>query len=644
MVLDEPLLNYRVRAGSGYRRSIQDATYRERMEHFYAKHRDAVQRRGTDLILAKDAFNESQRAYRDTLESRATALEQELGGLQREIAEATAALAAGGLPRVDWGDLGGLAPLSPRWGRDRGTPIDRYYIERFIATHQDDVRGRVLEVREPMYTERFGGGRVTASDVVDRDAGNPRATVVADLRDAAAIPGAAYDCIIVTQTLQLVDDVAAAVRECSRLLKPGGTLLVTVPSVIRVDDEAGRDADFWRLTEASARSLFARVFPVDAFDVGVFGNVKACAAFLYGLSVEEMNAADLDHIDPQFPLGVTIRAVKPRVLSALDRSRTTFAASRVGSSNRAIILCYHRVADLSPDSHALCTPPAAFRDHMMHLRDRCTPVALGDLVRAAAVGAIPDRAVAVTFDDGYLDALRTASPILLEHGVPATFFVNSDRLDQEHERWWDILERVLLTEPDLPVYLSLRVGAHDVRVPTASSGERAAALEALNGAAWTLDADERRQLAAGVLAWSGAAAPPRVSHRVMTGDEIRALADRPGHAIGAHTVHHLALTCHDVATKRREIEDDRRALEQRLGRPVDLLSYPYGELDAETIAAVRVAGFRAAVTVEAGVVAAGANRLLLPRVEVTRDLQRRFAEHLETIFASDRSTVAAESP
>jgi len=643
VIVDEPLLRYRVRSGSGYRRSIQDATYRARMEHFYAKHRDAVQRRGIELILAKEAFNESQRAYRDTLESRAAALEGELADLQRAIAETTAALAARGLHRVDWGDLGRVAPLSPRWGRDRGTPIDRYYIERFIAAHQADVRGRVLEVREPMYTQRFGAGRVTRSDVVDRDPGNPRAAVVADLRDAAAIPSAAYDCIIVTQTLHLVDDIAAAVRECARLLKPGGTLLVTAPSVIRVDDEAGRDADFWRLTEASARTLFARAFPIDAFEVSLFGNVKVCAAFLYGISVEEMTAADLDDIDPQFPLGVAIRAVKPRA-AAPEGVRNIAAASRVASSNRGVILCYHRIADLAPDSHALCTPPAVFREHMIHLRDRCTPIALDDLVRAAAAGAIPERAVAVTFDDGYLDALRTASPILVEHGVPATFFVNSDRLDEEHERWWDILERVFLTEPHVPARLSLRVAGHDLDMRTAGSGERAAALESLNRTAWTLDADGRRQLAADVLAWSGAAAPPRVSHRVMTAGEIRALAQRPGHAIGAHTVHHLALTCHDAATKRREIDDDRRALEHRLGRAVDLFSYPYGELDAETIAAVRDAGFRAAVTVESGAVAAGTNRLLLPRVEITRDLQRRFGEYLDTIFSSDRLTVAAVSP
>jgi len=643
-ILEEPLLNYRVRSRSGYRRSIQDDTYRARLDHFYAKHRDAVTRHGLDLILAKEAFNEGQREYRATLEARAASLDAELSALQSEIAEATRALEALGRARVEWGDLGGTAPLSPRWGRDRGTPLDRYYIERFLASHQHDIRGRVLEVREPMYTERFGGSRVAAFDVVDRDAGNPRATIVADLRGATSIADATYDCVILTQTLQLVDDVASVVRECARMLKPGGTLLVTAPSVIRVDDEAGRDGDYWRLTEASARALFADVFPVDAFEVTTFGNVKACAAFLYGISVEEMNPADLDRTDPQFPLGVAIRATKP-ITPAPYVGHPFRGGNRAGRTNSGLIVSYHRIADLSPDSHALCTPPAVFREHLACIRHECTPMALDDLIRAAASGTLPERAVAVTLDDGYLDALTGASPILMEHGVPATFFVNSDRLDDEHERWWDILERVFSSLPSLPPRLSIRVGTQDLQLPTTTPVERAAALDALNGAAWTLDGAARQQLVAGVLEWCGASPSARASHRVLTGGELRALAARPGHTIGAHTVNHLALTCHGADVKRREIAHDKAALERVLGRPVDLFSYPYGELDADTVAAVRDAGFRAAVTVDAGQVRTATNRLLLPRVEITQDVHRRFAQRLDEMFAApSRLTIAAQSP
>src|SRR5207249_4187753 len=157
-------------------------------------------------------------------------------------------------------------------------------------------------------------------------------------------------------------------------------------------------------------------------------------------------------------------------------------------------------------------------------------------VRAAASGQIPDGAVAVTLDDGYLDALRAASPILTEVGVPATFFINTDRLDEEHERWWDVLERALLSEAAVPSILQITVAGQPVRMPTATATERADALEALNRAAWTLDARARLDLASAVLAWSGAGCAPRTTHRVLTGEEIRELTSRPGHTIGAHTV------------------------------------------------------------------------------------------------------------
>lgn len=629
VVLGEPLLNYRVRAGSGYRRSIQPATYLSRLEHFYAKHRAAVERHGLELIHGKEAFLLSQRDYRQTLESRTASLEAELARLRLEIAEAVRMLESRALSRVDWGDLRRVQPLSQHWGRDRGKSIDRHYIEGFLEKHRADVRGRVLEVRDSAYTQRFGGDAVTARDVVDVDPANRLATVIADLRRADTIATDTYDCIILTQTLQLIDDIAAVLAECARILRPGGVLLVTVPSVIRVDDEGGLDGDFWRLTEASARKLFAEVFPLDAFDVTAYGNVMACAAFLYGISVEELTPADLDHADPTVPLVIAIRAEKP---GEIPRTVVNVMSER----HPAAILAYHRVAELTPDSHALCTPPDEFREHMAYLHHNFSPIGLEDLVRAAASGRIPEGAVAVTLDDGYLDALTVASPILTDLGVPATFFVNTDRLNEEHERWWDILERVFLSEATLPSTLELRVGGRILRTPTTTARQRADALELVNRIAWPLDANTREAMVGDVLAWSGADRSPRATHRVLKDDEVRALASRPGHTIGAHTIHHLALSSQPTDTKRREVFENKIALERLLQQPVHLFAYPYGEFDAEAMKAVREAGFRAAVTVQPGLVSAGTNRLLLPRYEITGLQPGDFRLNMRAIFEGCR--------
>jgi peptidoglycan/xylan/chitin deacetylase (PgdA/CDA1 family) len=465
--------------------------------------------------------------------------------------------------------------------------------------------------------------------VIDVDASNGLATVVGDLRRAEAIPSATYDCIVLTQTLQLIDDVPAVLAECERILRPGGVLLATVPSVIRVDDESGPDGDYWRFTEASARKLFADVFPVEAFEVTPFGNVLACSAFLYGLSAEELSPTDLDHVDTTFPVVIAVRAVK---LTPVGDSAARFGVASDGDRTcSGVILVYHRIASLTPDSHGLCTPPEIFREHMDLIRRSFCPISLEDLVRAAAQGCIPERAVAVTLDDGYLDALTTASPILSDCRVPATFFVNTDRLDQQHERWWDMLESVFSSER-IPHALRLQVNGEALNLATASAAERALALKRLNETAWPMSACARAGLVHDVLSWSQVNGFPRATHRVLTGDEIRTLASRPDHGIGAHTVNHLALSAQPVETRRTEIADSKTTLEQLLGRPVQLFSYPYGDFDADTLAIVLESGFLAAVTVETGMVRSGVNRLLIPRCEAAAIDRDALADRLLRMF------------
>lgn len=207
------------------------------------------------------------------------------------------------------GTLRRTRPLSDRWGADRGTPVDRYYIEKFLQEHRQDIRGRVLEVKDGGYTRRFGQG-VTGADVLDVDAGNTRATIVADLADAVAVPGDTFDCFILTQTLQLIYDTQAAVRHAHRVLRRGGVLLVTVPCVSRIAPEYGSRGDFWRFTVASCVRLFGDVFGKEHVDVRSFGNVLVGVAFLTGMAREELTRRELEAHDAGFPLVIAVRATK----------------------------------------------------------------------------------------------------------------------------------------------------------------------------------------------------------------------------------------------------------------------------------------------------------------------------------------------
>lgn len=209
-----------------------------------------------------------------------------------------------------FGDLRRVTPVSRHFGYDRGQPIDRYYIERFLGDHADDVRGRVLEVGDASYTRRFGGDRVAQSDVLHVAEGNSHATIVADITQADHVPSDAFDCIIFTQTLHLVYDARAALHTLHRILKPGGVLLLTVPGISQIDSGAWGEHWYWSFTARALHRMAMEHFAHDSVQVTAHGNVLAAVAFLEGLAVEELRDEELNFRDPAYDVLVTLRAAK----------------------------------------------------------------------------------------------------------------------------------------------------------------------------------------------------------------------------------------------------------------------------------------------------------------------------------------------
>jgi SAM-dependent methyltransferase len=211
---------------------------------------------------------------------------------------------------VDLGALRRTTPIDPNWGFERGTPIDRVYVERFVGGHAPDIRGRVLEIAAPDYTTAFGSG-VTRSDILMAKEGNPEATIVGDLADAPQIPSDSFDCAIVTQTLQFVYDVRAALATLHRILAPGGVLLATVPGITKISPpEDAEYGEWWHYTGRSARRLAEEAFGVGNVEVATFGNVLAASGFLYGLAASDLKPEELDAHDPLYEVIVGLRAVK----------------------------------------------------------------------------------------------------------------------------------------------------------------------------------------------------------------------------------------------------------------------------------------------------------------------------------------------
>ncbi len=212
---------------------------------------------------------------------------------------------------VDFGDLRRTVPLSRHFGFDRGLPVDRHYIEEWLAKRGSDIRGRVLEIGDDSYTRRFGGDRVTDAEVLHLYAGNPSATYVTDLASGEGLPDDHFDCLVLTQTLHLVYDVPAARRTAYRVLRPGGVLLASFPGISQRSDDEWAAYWCWAFTSLSATRLFHEAFPPAGVTVESHGNVLAAVSMLEGIAAEELGADELAVKDPSYEVLITVRAVKP---------------------------------------------------------------------------------------------------------------------------------------------------------------------------------------------------------------------------------------------------------------------------------------------------------------------------------------------
>jgi peptidoglycan/xylan/chitin deacetylase (PgdA/CDA1 family)/glycosyltransferase involved in cell wall biosynthesis/SAM-dependent methyltransferase len=634
-MIAEPMLKYRVRTLSNYYSIIQPEIWLERRNAIMAKHRKTIEQHGLPILYSIETFILEQRKYHQDLEEKKKTLEREIEDLNSHINELGHSLKKIGEPIIDWGDFDHPEPLSTFWGIERGAPIDRYYINKFLDKNRMDIHGHVIEIKDGGYTYRYGDNRVETCDVLDINSANKSATIIADLSRADCIPPDMFDCFILTQTIHIIYDVKRALAHAYRILKPGGILLCTLPSTCRVNcEDGGLDAgDYWRFTEASVRRIFAEIFPPEAFEVSVKGNVKACVAFLEGLAAEEVAPGMLDHTDPWHPLLFCVRGVKPHHTPGSETIRPyplPIQHKRPGGA----ILFYHRIAMLAPDPHALCIAPNLFRDHMCHLRDHYRPISLNDLVAGMKNGELPERALAVTLDDGYLDALDNAAPVLVELGIPATFFVSTDRLHEQHETWQDTLVQILLSGALIPPLLNIAYKGRTLVIPTTTIGERTKAFEQINEMCWDLSFEDRTEIVASVCRWSCLDCQTRNTHRLMTADEVLRLSEQPGLSIGCHGIHHLCLPAQPLPLQQREVVESKYILESLLKKTVDAFSYPYGEYDHRTEAVVRSAGFDSALTTREGIIYPSDNLWRLARNEAGAWPLPRFADWLHWIFTN----------
>jgi SAM-dependent methyltransferase len=212
---------------------------------------------------------------------------------------------------IRFGSLRRTSPISDGFGFDRGTPVDRRYIEAFLSDQAGDVRGRVLEVGDDRYTSTFGGDAVESVSVLNLVATGVGNEIVDDLTQPQRLQPATFDCVICVQTLHLIYELDTALETLARILRPDGVLLATVPGISQISsDPEGTWRDQWRLTCASATRAFGDVFGSENVSVRGYGNVLTAIAFLHGIAAEELDTEELDFRDAAYDLLVGVRAVR----------------------------------------------------------------------------------------------------------------------------------------------------------------------------------------------------------------------------------------------------------------------------------------------------------------------------------------------
>lgn len=299
---------------------------------------------------------------------------------------------------------------------------------------------------------------------------------------------------------------------------------------------------------------------------------------------------------------------------------------------RPLILVYHRIADTPVDPWRLAVSPCRFAEQLDVLRRTRDVLRLTDFVRDLQAGTLPERAVAVTFDDGYVDNLVAGRPHLEAANAPATAFIVTGYLDRPGEFWWDELARLILTEEcvkDLEFTVRGTTMTLDLRTEAPDPG--AAPWRALIDPARTrrqrayvqiwrqfrlLDDQEREAAMTALRACFARRPAPGYAGRAMTRAEVHYLAKDGLVEIGAHTVTHPLLTALGPEVCHREIVQSKASCETILGTKIAGFAYPYGEFDPAVRAAVGAAGFAIGCSTMYGPATRASDALALPRVQV----------------------------
>jgi peptidoglycan/xylan/chitin deacetylase (PgdA/CDA1 family) len=356
-----------------------------------------------------------------------------------------------------------------------------------------------------------------------------------------------------------------------------------------------------------------------------------------------------------------MRIYSPQGLSRRYRywSRRVSSAARAARMSfrpRAVILLYHRIASPMVDPLLLCVTPGHFAEHLAVLQKDWCPMSLAELAEACIEDRISNRAVVMTFDDGYVDNLRTAAPLLERFHQKTTIFVAGACLEGK-PLFYDELERILLLAPVLPARIRIPINGQMREWEMGQWARRPKNPES-DYFHWNLEwssdptprhrcfrelfnllraaPDRMRTQAVASLRRAARIGSSRPGERrLMSKAELQKAARGYAIEIGAHTRTHAALNRMAPDDQRKEIVSGKRMLEKAIGRDVHALAYPFGspwDVAPETVQLAREAGFALACGNYPGPVDSESDLFWLPRCLVRDWSGEEFAARMEQFY------------
>jgi peptidoglycan/xylan/chitin deacetylase (PgdA/CDA1 family) len=279
----------------------------------------------------------------------------------------------------------------------------------------------------------------------------------------------------------------------------------------------------------------------------------------------------------------------------------------------AVILGYHRIAEVAPDPCSNTVSLHNFTEQLEIIRNRTQPLPIGEIAHALNSGKLPTGAVGITFDDGYADLLDCVKPLLTNRQVPATVFVTPGYLGREF--WWEELHRIVYSAL-WPEELKLLIGARRYRwtIPEGDrAGTREKIIHRLEVLMEPLSEEQRRNVFDQLCDLFGIATPPGEIIRSLTANEILELSRDGMIDVGSHSMTHRSLVGLPEYDQQLEIKESRVRLEAILGRPVSGFSYPHGIFSGEVRVRVQQAGYLFACGSNNDVVRRRSDTFHLPR-------------------------------